>query len=109
MSNGAFDRPWPKTLQLNAALDGWMTAGDASFDLLFAALRAETPGPGAAHEGEGPESVYAPVFIRNPVYGTRCSTVIAIARDGTGRIVERSFAPDGEATGEVALEFDWAL
>ena len=107
MSNGAFDRPWPKTLQLNADLEAWLDSGTSDPKTLFTALMAESPEPGAVHEGEGPESVYAPVFIRHPVYGTRCSTVITIARDGRGRITERSYSPGGEPTRQVAIDFDW--
>ena len=45
------------------------------------------------------------VFIRDPQYGTRCSTVLAIGRDGRGTIIERSFDAEGKATGEVAIPF----
>lgn len=107
LSNGAFEHPWPKTSQLGHALAEWL--GDPAHDAeaLFTALRAETPDSAHALPGHGPEPVYAPVFIRDEVYGTRCSTVVLIDDTGAGRIVERRFSPGGEVAGETALGFGW--
>lgn len=109
LSNGALDEPWPKTLQLKVALLGWIEGEDEGFDPLFAALRSETLTAGglAPH---GPSDVPAepaatPPFIRNPVYGTRCSTVVAIDRAGRGRIAERRFDLLGDPAGETTLDF----
>jgi uncharacterized protein with NRDE domain len=44
------------------------------------------------------------VFIHSAIYGTRASTVLLVACDGTTRICERAFDPDG-FTGEVAQTF----
>lgn len=107
LSNGGFESPWPKTHQLNDALESWLTGEAQDFAPLFAALRAETSETGIALPEEGPEPNYAPIFIRNPTYGTRCSTVVAIDREGHGIIVERRFDPNGETTGETALSFLW--
>jgi uncharacterized protein with NRDE domain len=95
LSNGAFHRPWPKTRQLCAGLEAWLQGEAADPAALFAALRAETPEAPKSPDEEGPEAAYSPVFIRDPVYGTRCSTVVLIGRDGTGVIEERSFGPAG--------------
>lgn len=107
LSNGGFDVPWPKTREVQAAIEQWMAAGDDDFSSLLDALRNERPGPAPADPEHGPETRFAPVFIRDSVYGTRCSTVIAIGRDGSGRIVERSYSEDGVATGEQAINFTW--
>lgn len=107
VSNGAFDAPWPKTRQLCSDLGTWLEQGDSGMEPLFDALRRETPDSATARAEDGPEPVYAPVFIRNPVYGTRCSTVIAIRRDGAGAICERRFDTDGSQTGESLLAFRW--
>ena len=114
LSNGALDEPWPKTLQLKAALLGWIEDGDDRFDPLFAALRSETLVSGGLPP-RGPSDVPAepaetPPFIRGSIYGTRCSTVVAIehsgeGRAGRGRIAERRFDLLGDCTGETALEF----
>lgn len=107
LSNGGFENVWGKTRQLNAALAGWLQDDGQDVGPLLDALRSETPFP---HEGtaeDGPEPSYSPVFIRNPVYGTRCSTVITIARSGLGSIIERRFHADGSDAGETALDFRW--
>jgi uncharacterized protein with NRDE domain len=103
LSNGAFQRPWPKTRQLCAALGHWLTQEQADPAALFEALRAETPAAPKSPDEEGPEAAYSPVFVRDPVYGTRCSTVVLIDRQGRGSIEERSFDAAGRVSG-VAIE-----
>lgn len=107
LSNGPFDQPWPKTRQLGAALKAWLTGDIDDLDPLFAALRSETPKPGNAAPLHAPEPDYAPVFISDPAYGTRSCTVVAIARDGTGVIAERSFDALARLTGERRITFRW--
>lgn len=111
LSNGALDEPWPKTLQLKAALTDWLNAGGAEPAPLFAALASETRADVGLHTAtpsdvplEAPET--AP-FIRNAVYGTRCSTVVIIDRHGKGTITERRFDAAGRAVGDMALNFAW--
>jgi uncharacterized protein with NRDE domain len=100
LSNGAHGDRWFKTARLEGALAEWLEA-DEDQELLFAALRDPTP------ESLDPEDSFSSVFIVNPTYGTRCSTVIAVDAEGRGRITERSFDMSGAVTGEVALEFEW--
>ncbi len=111
LSNGALDEPWPKTLQLKAALLDWLNAEARDLDPLFDALRAETVDAIGLHPSQpsdiAVEASETPVFIRDPLYGTRCSTVVAIDREGAGRIVERRFTPEAEPAGETTLEFIW--
>lgn len=111
LSNGKLDEPWPKTLQLKGALLDWLNRNSEDFEFLFESLANEDLHDIGLHttqpsdiKREAPET---PVFIRDAVYGTRCSTVAAIDRDGRGRIVERRFAHDGKPTGETSLDFDW--
>ena len=111
LSNGALDEPWPKTLQLKGALLDWLNAGDAGFDALFAALADETLPDVGVHTTEPSdvrrEAPETGVFIRDSVYGTRCSTIVAIDRAGDGQIIERRFSGDGAQTGETKLRFSW--
>ena len=103
LSNADFNTPWPKTRALQAAVSGWAADRDGEIEALFAALRDER----RFGDGEGIEPVGSPVFIRHPVYGTRCSTVVTVDRDGRGMIAERRFAPDGAVAGETRLAFAW--
>lgn len=100
LSNGPHDAPWAKTRALEAALGAWLAAGENDPAPLFTALADRTELPGT-----GPEPRFSPVFIRNPVYGTRCSTVLLIAADGIARIIERRFDADGKPSGETAITF----
>ena len=111
LSNGALDEPWPKTLQLKAALLDWLTGEAEDVALLFAALREERHADIGLPPSEPSDVPREPrdstVFIRDAVYGTRCSTVVAVDREGRGTIAERRFSSEGEATGETTLPFRW--
>jgi uncharacterized protein with NRDE domain len=111
LSNGDLDAPWPKTRRLKAALAAWLAEPDASIDPLFLALADETrpsddelPRTGLELERE---RLVSPIFIRDERYGTRCSTVARIGRDGAGEIAERRFGPNGLPSGETVLAFAW--
>jgi uncharacterized protein with NRDE domain len=104
VSNGVFDQPWAKTRLLTAALKHWLEQGDDHTAPLFAALADETLLP-PEPDSEGPDQPFSPVFIRNPLYGTRCSTVVLIGHGGRGAVAERRFDVDGRMTGETAVEF----
>lgn len=112
LSNGALDEPWPKTMHLKSMLLGW-TMGEADDpSALFAALRSDRlphVGVEPAVPSDAPlEPRDSPIFIDNPVYGTRCSTVVAVDAQGRGVIMERRFAADGSDAGETRIAFDWA-
>lgn len=104
VSNGAFDLPWPKTRRLSAALSDWLKAAEEDPSPLFAALADETLLP-PEPDSEGPEQPFSPVFIRNPLYGTRCSTVVLMDRTGAGIITERRFDAAGAAAGSETIRF----
>jgi uncharacterized protein with NRDE domain len=109
LSNGGYDEPWPKTLQLCGAVADWLAGPAADVSALFTALSDATPLAATANEGPSPEARFSSVFIRDAMYGTRCSTVVAIDREGRGTIMERSFDAHAQPTGEVAVEFRWAI
>lgn len=109
VSNGPVDAPWLKTRRLAAALTDWVAADSpGGFDPLFAALLDPAPTT-REWTAEGPEPRFSAIFVADPVYGTRCSTVIAVDRAGHGQIVERSFTADGTPAGEVSLGFRWPV
>ena len=109
LSNGPLDAPWPKTERLKAYLSEWITAGTAPPEALLKSLRDdETPAVQTGPPSDAPEPSQTPIFVHNPVYGTRCSTVVAIDHEGRGVIVERRYDAEGRATGETALAFSWA-
>jgi uncharacterized protein with NRDE domain len=107
MSNGPLDAPWPKTLQLRAALQAWLDSGSRDLSPLWQALADETRAPDAALPDTGiglaRERWLSPAFIRSPDYGTRASTLIALDAHGEGFISERRFGADGTCIGESTL------
>jgi uncharacterized protein with NRDE domain len=109
LSNGGFDVPWPKTLKVGQGIADWLAAGDPDLEPLLTLLRDEKPAPAPARPDLGPEPRFAPIFIRDETYGTRCSTVIAVDRQGRGTMVERSFDAQGRHSGEVRMGFKWRV
>lgn len=111
LSNGPIDSPWPKSPHLNGQLDAWLAADrDDPEQLLDSLHNPRTFGPETGSDRSQQtelEPQHSPIFIRSPTYGTRCSTVVAITHAGEGVILERRFAPSGEAMGETCLSFSW--
>jgi uncharacterized protein with NRDE domain len=109
LSNGDLDAAWPKVRRANAALQSWLDANDEDFEPLFAALADEMPAPDAELPDTGIglqlERRVSPPFVRGAVYGTRATTLIAMDYDGSGRIIERRFGPEGVPQGQTALRF----
>lgn len=116
MSNGAFDAPWPKSTSATRTLQQWIEAPQPAGDIdrdagdaiearlapLFAGLRDTRTAPDAVLPDTGVglalERRLSPPFIEDPVYGTRCSSVVlAGARDLL--FAERRFAAAGRAEG----------
>lgn len=111
LSNGTLDEPWPKTLQLKSHLLDWLTGAATDPALLLPGLREETlpdAGVDPATPSDVPqEPAHSPIFINNAIYGTRCSSVVAIDCAGSGQFLERRFSASGEAVGETRLDFRW--
>jgi uncharacterized protein with NRDE domain len=97
VSNDQLDTPWPKSLRLKAALER-TTDPDALFAALadrHAAPDADLPDTGV---GRVLERMLSSPFIVSPGYGTRCSTVVRMARDRI-EFQERRFGGDGAEIG----------
>lgn len=99
LSNAIPDEHWPRKERLVEGLADWLT-GPADIPEALLDLLADE---------ELPDRDAHPVFIRSPVYGTRCSTVVAVDHAGSGRIIERRFGPDGETIGQSAVAFFWPV
>lgn len=107
LSNGDLDEPWPKTRRLAGAMADWIVSGESELEPLWRALTDETLAPDDELPDTGVglerERMLSAAFIRDPIYGTRASTLIAIGYDGTSWISERRFGPDGISLGESTL------
>ena len=111
LSNGPIDQIWPKTAQAELALADWLAADAGDIEPLFTALASEVRAADAELPDTGigveRERLLSAAFLRGPVYGTRCSTVVLVGADGAGRLIERRFGPEGARLGETPLEFTW--
>jgi len=110
ISNGPVDEPWPKVTRSTARLAklvGSVAPPEPETLLSLLADRdrspdSELPSTGIPLEWE---RALSSVFVLHGPYGTRCSTVLLVGKDGRARFVERSFDPSGAATGTVEAEF----
>jgi len=97
-SNAPFGVEWPKTASAKIGTARLLAAPDpleALFDLLATQSSAESA-----------EQRYRDShFMKGPVYGTRCSTVILIDDRGMLTFAERSFSVEGTPTGEARETF----
>ncbi|WP_157266237.1 NRDE family protein [Azohydromonas aeria] len=92
LSNAALDTPWPKTERLKQSLHDALRrhdGADALIDDLLLALADRTRAPDEHLPSTGValevERYLSPVFISEPHYATRCSTVLVRERAG-GRL-----------------------
>jgi uncharacterized protein with NRDE domain len=98
LSNAVRDERWPRKERLNRALMGWLS-GTAEDPMTLLDILGDAYAPHVDTH---------PIFIRDAVYGTRCSTILAVGPDGAGRIMERRFDGAGNSTGESVEAFNWA-
>jgi uncharacterized protein with NRDE domain len=109
ISNAGLDTPWPKVTRTRAALVAWCAHADADIAPLFATLGDTTRAPDDELPATGisldRERLLSAPFIVSETYGTRCSTVFTLGRDGDARFVERTFDARGTAVGEVEHRF----
>jgi uncharacterized protein with NRDE domain len=112
MSNHLLDTPWPKVERGKQALGALLAANsDPSPEALLAILasRSRPPDELLPETGVGLEweRVLSPLFIESPNYGTRCSTVLLIDREGMVTFVERVF--NGGSEPRLTSRFDFRI
>ncbi|MBK9447568.1 MAG: NRDE family protein [Betaproteobacteria bacterium] len=112
VSNHLLDTPWPKLASAKArftqALPG-LPLENPFFDLLAddeIAADAQLPATGVSLEWERRLSA---IFVRSTDYGTRASSLLTIAADGSGTLHERSFGAEGARIGQTAINFGGSL
>ena len=108
LSNHLLDTDWPKVHSGRQRLDEILEDENLEPEALFELLtdQALTPGeiPESLEERLAPEQLMKHYFIVSPVYGTRCSTVVLIGRDGGMQFIERQFNPEGREVGTRKFE-----
>jgi uncharacterized protein with NRDE domain len=111
LSNTAPDQPWPKLTWLNQQLLTHLKAKQPDIEHLMSLLARSIPvpdstAPDSSNFDNSKQGVPATPFVTGEQYGTRCSTVITISRQGKCQFIERSFGPGGTAAGESAYSFN---
>lgn len=106
LSNAFLNTPWPKVddgkTKLKAAIDTNELTSENLFSILHDSSFAkdeELPETGVGRELE---KMLSAKFINSPRYGTVCSTIIKIDRNGYCYFEERSFDNDGNEVGKVS-------
>ncbi|MCB0766504.1 MAG: NRDE family protein [Flavobacteriales bacterium] len=96
LSNAFLNTPWPKVERAKEAMER-VVAGkpEGLMDGLFELLVDSRTAPDDALPDTGlplaTERAISSIFIPGEAYGTRCSTVLLVADDGTVRFEERSW------------------
>lgn len=108
LSNAFLNTSWPKVddgkAKLKAAMDAEQFDNDELFTILrddHAANLQELPNTGV---GEELEKVLSPKFINTKDYGTVCSTVVKMNRNGTFFFEERRFDGLGNENGRTSFQ-----
>jgi len=99
LSNHLLDTPWPKVQAAKSRLKLLLDTDASSVENLLKMLADRTPAEtGLPDTGIGAELErrISPAFVADPVYGTRCSTVLMLHRDGSLRFSERRFDAGAE-------------
>jgi uncharacterized protein with NRDE domain len=109
LSNHLLDTPWPKVVAAKTALRFALThlpQRQPLLDLLrdtSQADEAQLPRTGLDLEWE---RLLSSAFVRSSDYGTRCSTILLIDRQGRAQFTEWSWDAQGALTGRVEESFD---
>lgn len=111
LSNALLDTPWPKVVMGKDDLRRAMEGPDDELEArLFESLARRDPAPDGelprTGVGDERERALSSAFIATPEYGTRCSTVLLIGRDGVVSLTERTTTlPAAEGYSEVRETF----
>jgi uncharacterized protein with NRDE domain len=109
LSNALLDGPWHKVERSKKRLASMLASGAVNETSLMRLMDDRTRAPVAdvekgRHDFDTAHAITAP-FIVMPGYGTRCTTVVLVDRDGNWRFTERRFDPAGRQTGESKFSF----
>lgn len=109
LSNHLLDTPWPKLARTRARFEQLLAQPDIRTEDVFAMLgdREQAPIdnlPSTGLPADWERVVSAP-FIVNERYGTRCSNLLLVERNGRTVLHERRFDAGGVQTGTSRFEF----
>jgi uncharacterized protein with NRDE domain len=91
LSNGEPHAHWPRKDRLMQAFAECLTSDGDLPEALLTLLASE--------------SIDDSIFIRDEIYGTRCSSIVTVDNEGRGEITERSYSVDGLMTSQISISF----
>ena len=109
LSNHRLDTPWPKLRRAREQFARLVAQPRPTARQLTRALRDRQPADD--HElpdtglGMARERLLSAPFIVDPAYGTRCTTVVLMGRDGSIEVEECRYGRDGEPLARTAIAF----
>ena len=114
VSNHLLNSDWPKCQAARDALRQTLSMSDLrNSDVLFDCLTDRTIAGDERLPSTGVplalERSLSAVFVQLPGYGTRSSTVAAMAHDGNGLVLERTWDEQGLEGPAVELPFQWRI
>jgi uncharacterized protein with NRDE domain len=89
LANEPIDQPCPRAERLRAGLSALVETRADPASLLDTLMAEHAPA----------------LFLRGDGYGTRASTLVAVAADGSAQMVERRYEAGGRPVGTTALQF----
>jgi uncharacterized protein with NRDE domain len=109
LSNHLLDTPWPKLTRTRERFARALMEPEIATEELFAMLadRSRAPDndlPSTGLPADWERVVSAP-FIVNERYGTRCSSVLLVERNGRTVLLERRYDRDGVQSGTSRFEY----
>lgn len=97
ISNALLDTSWPKLNKANNKMEDLISSEninkDELFDLLMDQTKAEDEDLPVTGIPRDLEKAISPIFIKTENYGTRCSTLLLIDKNGNVDFTERIFKP----------------
>ncbi len=109
LSNHALDTPWPKLALTRERFAAAIAAERLAPERLSRLLRDRRPAPDETLPDTGlgleRERLLSAPFIVSERYGTRCTTVVLVDRDGGVLVEECRYGRDGEPEGRSAFGF----
>ncbi len=109
LSNHALDTPWPKLALTRERFEAGIEGERLRPGSLGKLLRDRQPAPDAALPDTGigveRERLLSAPFIVNDAYGTRCTTIVLIDREGGVLVEECRYDRGGEPVGRTAVAF----
>jgi uncharacterized protein with NRDE domain len=109
LSNHLLDTPWPKVKRAKEGVAACLSGKTPDPEALFRVLGEEgiPPDEDLPDTGVGieRERLLSPLFINNPIYGTRSSTILLVDRRNRASFLERSFGPSRGDVKNVSYTF----